>query len=188
VEPTEFNTILDPSRDGLILHLRFGESKYPNLEDISSLLYDLVLIHDLGAMLVLSEYRQYHFTQYFTYRNHRRLAPKHKLRTVAISKRSPLWLDLVGSATGIWALIQLVDKVANWKLNKKKLLLEIQKLEYEVALKHVEVLEKTKVLEEQLQRRDAMSMANRLIRRLEQSPMNLEDADVSGTNHGPDES
>jgi len=59
-----------------------------------------------------------------------RMRPEHQLIVKRMSKGSPLSIELLfGSIGGLWLLIQLFEKIYNWKLIRKKLELEIGKLE-----------------------------------------------------------
>jgi hypothetical protein len=165
---------LDADGSSLVMRLEFAEDQFPFLLSVSSLLYDLELAHDLAVLLSYPQYKSFEFSRYFWYRGGRPLSPFHKLRTFAITKNSPLTLEVVVAAVGgIWILIQIFDKVGNWNLNKEKLKLEIEKLHKENALKDVEIFEKQEQLEEKLRQQHAQDARDQLVKRFEESPIRL---------------
>ena len=174
---------LDADGKSLVVRFEFEEDQYPFLLSVSSLLYDFELAHDLSVLLSYPQYSRYEFSQYFWYRNGRPLSPFHKLRTFSISKNSPLTLEVVvGAVGGIWVLIQMFEKVANWRLNREKTRLEIEKLRKENVLKDVEIFEKQEQLQARLEQRQAAHVHDQLLKRLEASPIKL----VSITVRRPD--
>lgn len=164
--------------DSTILRLRFAEGQSPFLEDVSRLLYDLTLANDLAVILSYRDYSDYRFTRFFWFRGQRRVFRHHRLRAVTISKRSPLVLEVAAVVGAVWALIQIVEKVQNWKLNKQKLKLEFEKLQGESALKQLEMLEKAGSLEEQVRRRHADYELDHLLLSLEKLPFHLVDVEI----------
>lgn len=154
------------------VQFQFVEDKYPLLLDISSLMYDLVLAHDFGVIITEEEYSDYKFNQYFWYRQGRPIKPYHKIRASRIVKESPLVLEvIVASIGGLWVLLQIIEKVQNWPLNREKLKLEVEKLRAEKQLRH----EEPKMLAE---RRKALREELNLIKRLNESPLMLEDVEI----------
>jgi len=155
-----------------ILQLQFVEDKYPLLLDVSSLMYDLVLAHDFGVILTEEEYSDYKFSQYFWYRQGRPIKPYHKIRTSRMIKESPLVLEVViTSIGGIWVLLQIIEKVQNWPLNRQKLKLEVEKLREEKQLRYEN-------LELVAERRGAVRQELNLIKHLNESPLMLEDIEI----------
>ena len=155
------------------IQLRFVEDKYPLLLDISSLMYDLVLAHDFGVILTEEEYSDYKFGQYFWYRQGRPIKPYHRIRASRIIKVSPLILEvIVPSIGGGWVLLQIIEKIQNWSLNREKLKLEIEKLREEKQLRRKE-------LEMLAERREAVQQRSNLIKRLNESPLVLEDVKIN---------
>jgi len=62
-----------------------------------------------------------------------------------ITKRSPLALVLaIAAATpavvgAVWGVVQIVEKVSNWRLNRRKLIAEVKKLEANAEAKHAQL-------------------------------------------------
>lgn len=126
-----------------ILAFEFNHEEFVPVLSVSSLLYDLVLAHDLSVLLAYPQYRDYEFTGHFWRRNGRPIERHHRLRTLTIATQSPLSLVAVVAAVGgLWTLIQLLEKVRNWRLETTKLRLEIEKLKREHVLMDIELLER----------------------------------------------
>ncbi len=160
-----------------LLQLYFGESQTSLLLSLSSLLYDIELAHDLSVLLTYPEYRERPISaRFFFYRDGRRLSRAHRVRLSRISQQSPLFLELVvGGAAALWALLQIVDKVSNWKLNRQKLHLEIDNLNLEKAIRQRQLREE---YEEKLEQRHARGIEQRLVERLNSSEFRLVDIAV----------
>jgi len=175
--------------ENLKIRLTFTDERKPYLLDISSLFYDFELLHDFLLIIYAKEYNYYKFNQYFWYRKGRPIDIEHRIKTAKILKESPLTIELilsiiVGTSGAFWALIQAIEKISNWILNKKKLRLEIEKLEKEKRIKFYEE-EKARIeFEQKLLERDAWSIFNSLIRRIEANTLKLEDIEILREN-GP---
>ena len=173
-----------PKREAraVIARFEFEEERYPLFLSVSSLFTDLLLTHDLAVLLSYPEYADYTFGSPFWTRRGRPIEPEHQLRTVTILKQSPLVLEILVSAVGgIWALTQICDKVANWKLNRRKLELEVGKLVQESAIRETELQQKQMALEESLARRDAIRIYEVLVARLNASEFKLTNLDLLST-------
>ena len=114
-----------------------GKNKMSMLE-LSSFLYDFNLLHDCLALTTLPDYKDYYFAQYCWYRKGRPLHKEHQLYVNKINHNSPLELEVIipiaAAALGMpWVILQAIEKIQNWKLNREKLQLEInnQQLEKE---------------------------------------------------------
>jgi hypothetical protein len=161
------------------MKLVFEDTKRPHLLDITSLLYDFELSHDFSLLLTAEEYSDYRFSRYFWFRKGRRLRSNHMLRAVRIEKLSPLTIELLIASVAvtsgaIWTLAQLIEKVANWRLNRRKLRLEIQKLERDEE-RYREYSNKLKAKAEE---RGAAWILGSLIGRFEENPLNLVDIEI----------
>jgi hypothetical protein len=135
-------------------------------------MYNIVLAHDFGVILTEEEYSDYKFSRYFWYRQGRPIKPYHRIRTSRIIKESPLVLEVViASIGGIWVLLRIIEKIQNWSLNRQKLSLEVEKLREETQLRYenLELLAK---------RREARRQELNLIKRLNESPLMLEDIEI----------
>ncbi len=162
-----------------LLRFTFKEPTQLFLLDVTSLLYDLELMHDFSVLLSFKEYSDFQFSRFFWYRSGRPLGLEHRLRAFRIVKESPLTLEvIVGAIGGLWILIQMFEKIGNWRLNRKKMRLEVKKLRYEANIKEMEEKSAHLELETALQRREASEMLFQLIKRLESNPMQMVDMDI----------
>jgi len=162
------------------IRLVFNEEKRPYLLDISSLLYDFELLHDFSLLLCAEDYSDYRFSRFFWYRKGRPLKANHKLRATRIIKESPLTVELIVSGVillsgAFWALVQAIEKISNWKLDKEKKRLEIEKLKRELSKANLDI-EKARIeLDQKVLERETFSILRSLIRRLESNPISLVD-------------
>lgn len=161
------------------MKLVFEDIEKPRLLDITSLLYDFELTHDLSLLLTAEEYSDYRFSRYFWFRNGRPLKSNHRLRAVRIEKLSPLTVELLVASVAVtsgalWTFAQIIEKVTNWKLNRQKLRLEVQKLEREER----RYQESSNNLREKVEERGAAWILGSLIGRLEDNPLNLVDIEI----------
>lgn len=159
------------------LRLVFNEEDRPFLLDISSLFYDFELLHDFSLILCAEEYQTYRFSRNFWFRHGRPIKADHKLRVVRIVKESPLTIELAiaGFAAGsgaLWILIQAIEKIQNWKLNREKVKLEVEKLRMEKDKLRLE-------LEQMAEEREASYILKPLVRRLESIPIKLADLKIT---------
>lgn len=155
------------------LRLIFAEEERPFLLDISSLLYDFELLHDLSLMLCAEEYIDYKFSRRFWYRNGRPIRRDHRLRAAKIVKESPLTIELIlaGITVGsgaLWVLLQAIEKIQNWGLNRERLRLQVEKLRMENEKLRLE-------LEPKVHQREAQYILDSLTTRLDSIPMKLTD-------------
>ncbi len=166
------------SNQSLIMRLHFDEARYPQLMTITSTMYDLELAHDLSVILAYPEYQDRKFDPYFWYRNGRRINENHRLRAGTIIRESPLLLELIVTAVGAaWVLVQILDRVSNWHLNREKVRVEIDNMRKDGQLKDLEILERTRKQLPFSDRPGAQEMMDRLIRRFEHNDIDLLDID-----------
>ncbi len=165
------------------IRLSFEEERKPYLLDVSSLLYDFELLHDLSLLLFEKNYYDFKFSQYFWYRGGRPLKDEHRLRASKIIKESPLTVELLLSSVAvfsgaIWVIVQAIEKISNWKLNRIKLNLEIEKLEYENNIRFYNEQKAKADMEKKLRERECMEIFYSLIKRLESNSIKLIDIDL----------
>lgn len=91
------------------------------LDNLSSFLYDLVLLHDRLLLSLSDEYDyRYHSLFYFYRRRGRRIKKSDKLLVKLITKESPFMiLVVIGAAASVvglsWTLIKILEKLRDWK-------------------------------------------------------------------------
>jgi hypothetical protein len=167
--------------EGFVLSLQFSDEEFPLLQDVSTLLYDLTLTHDFGALLTSYERPYYSFGTTFWYRNGRPVPRAEKIRAARVVKESPLLLEVVIPSLGaLWILLQILEKVADRPLVREKLEREVTKLRREdashrqtVSDMHVEFLRR---LENDPA---ALRIAEQLEQRLRRNPIKLVAADIT---------
>src|SRR5437867_12627888 len=81
----------------LLVRLEFVEGPSLPLLELSSLLYDMELVHDLGILITESRYADYHITPSFWQRSGRPLADSDRLRVRTDILASPLILELLAA-------------------------------------------------------------------------------------------
>jgi len=164
-----------------LVTLQFREDEEPFLLDVSSLIYDFELAYDFSVILAEEEYSKYDFNRFFWYRTGRPLKNHHRARAARIVKESPLLLEVIlPSLTAIWVLIQIIEKISNWEINRKKVKMEVRKLQREEDMHKQQMIEKySDQLEPLLERRHANDTHNKLVDRLSKSPISLSKMDIS---------
>ena len=120
------------------LQLYGEDSAEPTLLDVSSFLYDFNLGYELARLATDPQYEGFGFSHFALYRKGRPLKSEDRLRVVKLSHQSPIELSTIisGATMGvaaIWGVVQIVEKVSNWRLNREKLKEEINKLRRENA-------------------------------------------------------
>jgi hypothetical protein len=195
-------TLVRPGDVGL--QLLFDEPTDITLLELSSTFYDFGLLYDWSVLVTIPEYSGYRFGQGFWYRNGRPIFPEHRLYVRSIRQESPiaalLLIPAVAAGAGIpWALLQSIEKIQNWKLNRRKLEAEVEELEARreerlaAAARAVEELEQATArseiaqldlaakhhveIEERAGEDDAERIERRVIARLEADPLTVADAD-----------
>lgn len=164
------------------MKLIFEGEKNPYLLDISSLFYDFVLLHDFSLLLYANEYDNYRFSRHFWYRKGRPLKKEHKLRAFKIIKESPLTVEMIlclVSPGAIWAIVQAIGKIRNWKLDKEKLKLEVEKLRHEKNIQYYDEQILKIEMENKLQEKECLTILNSILKRLEANPIKLKDMDLT---------
>jgi hypothetical protein len=120
----------------ITLQLLFPDEKSIAALDLSSLIFDLNKIYVLalsfpeGEYGSIREFRDYERSSY-------RLSQDSRLDVGRIRFESPGIIDLTtvaaGGASAIWFLVQTLEKLRSWPLNREKLRLEVLKLEREIG-------------------------------------------------------
>ncbi len=118
--------------------LKVETGNYFSALELSSVVYDIGLLHDLTVLSVREEYRKYRLTRFFWYRKGRPVKPEHQLIVRSVSAASPITLDLaipaaVGVATVFWLFVQSLAKISSWKDESRIRTLDIQLKEIRVA-------------------------------------------------------
>ncbi len=156
--------------------LRFKEQELPFLQDISSLLYDIELLHDLFLLTNLDEYENYAFSQYFWYRHGRPISKNHKIRTARIIQGSPLTLEMIwGGVEAVLFLLMSINLLRNWRLDNEIKKRKLEKLGIEIEKEKLEV----ELLRSRLDEREASNFYQSILNRLDSSPFILEGIEIT---------
>lgn len=160
-----------------------GDEAKVTIETLSSFLYDLSLLNDCLALALIDEYSNYNFSHFFYYRKGRPLKKEHKLYLNKINHNSPLRLEVIvplaASAAGIpWLILQSVQKIRNWKLERRKLEIEVQKAELDLNEKKVKLVNEQLDIEEKLLKREALQTYNNILKRIENHPFFAVDVEI----------
>jgi hypothetical protein len=158
--------------------------------DVGLFLYDFDSLYELARLGLDPSYEEFSFSRFALYRGHRRLKPQDKMQVQALTLGSPLeiataitvYAGAIGAITGvIWVLVQAVETIYNFRLNRQKLELEVQKLRQELAA-HGEVpvlpadeeVPSTSQVREALEEREAWEYLEKVKNRLARSPIVLD--------------
>lgn len=153
------------------------------LSDLSSLLYDVDLLNDCVALASIEEYHDFTFSSNFFYRNARPIKVDHKLHLDTISRNSPIIIELIvplaAAVLGVpWLLLQAFEKIRNWRLNREKLELEVQKLKLDTQLLNIENLERILNLNDRLNQRNANNVFEGLNKRFDKGNLIATDLEI----------
>lgn len=149
-------------------NIELNSKRLVTIQELSTLLHNIEMLHECISLSAISDYENYRFTRFFWYRNSRKLKEEHQLYLNKINHNSPLGLEVIIPLTagvlGIpWLLLQAVEKIQNWKLNREKLQLEVKKL-------RGEQLQRDAQLDRILMEKNAWETFNRILQKIEASP------------------
>lgn len=116
--------------------LSFEEEKPIAALDLSALIFDLNRLYVLALRLPDESYGS--VRQFRNYgRNSYRLSKDLRLDVARIRFESPGLIEFATALTegvsAIWIMVQVIEKLSLWSLNKQKLQLEVQKLQIEAG-------------------------------------------------------
>lgn len=135
---------IDYEKSPFWVRITAKEESSLELGNLSAFLYDLVILHDRLIMLLSEEYAYKNYLSFYFYRRSGRPIKKpDRLQVMRISKESPLSVDLLIPAAiavpGLsWTLIQILEKIADWKNDRAIKQLGKRSLELDVARKEIE--------------------------------------------------
>jgi hypothetical protein len=130
--PREFS----PDQAHFRIQIVGTEETFPLVLDVSSFLYDLNLLYEIARLATDPNYDEFKFSRFVYYRGGRPLQEGDRLRVQSLRQESPLALVVVLAAVpvaigAVWGVVQIVDKIGNASLNRRKLRAEVEKLERE---------------------------------------------------------
>jgi hypothetical protein len=130
------NSHFDPGEPYFQIRLLGAEEAFPTMLDVSNFLSDFNLLYEITRLATDYNYKAFRFSNFVFHRRGRPLDDRDRLHVQALTLESPLLLitalTAVGGAIGsIWGIVQIVEKILNMPLNRRKLRAEVEKLERE---------------------------------------------------------
>jgi hypothetical protein len=118
------------------IRLTGSEESFPSLLEVSSFLYDFNLLYEISRLATDPTYRDFRFSRFVFYRRGRPLEERDRLYLQSLSLGSPIVIvgvvtAMVTGIGGVWGIVQIVEKITNAPLNRRKLKAEVEKLERE---------------------------------------------------------
>jgi hypothetical protein len=116
-----------------------GEESGPaSLRSVSALLTDLNLAYEISLLATNPVYENFKFNNFVWSRNRRPVRREDLLRVAVLSMQSPLdllaWVPMFGAVGGgLWGLMQVAEKVRDWKVNGQIRRLERDRLARELG-------------------------------------------------------
>ena len=118
---------------------------------------------------------------YFFAEGWQRIRAEDRLQVVSVAHNSPLLflalVPLVVAGTGgVWAVTQTVDKIATFKLNRRKLKADVEKAEADARKAKAEA---DAAYDDLLKRRQAEATAEQLANQMQNAPMKLVEGEIT---------
>lgn len=136
---------IDRTKPYARLVIRGDERDQVTIDEIGLFLYDFATLYELIRLAVDPKYDDFKFSRFSLYRNGRPIKPKDDIYIESLKHSSPLELIAqIALPTGLalaaaWTFVQLIDKVYNLPLNRKKLILDTRNSELDVEKKQLEI-------------------------------------------------
>ena len=157
----------------------------PTLLNISSFLYDFNLLYEITRLALDPKYSEFAFADFVWFRQGRPLEDQDRLRVDRIRLESPLELVAAiilagnGAIAAVWGVVQIVEKVSNARLNRRKLEAEVAKLEGgQLASARLPSVDDKQEIRRLLRIREAERFYERTAGRLEASSVRIKTVDV----------
>jgi hypothetical protein len=188
--------------------VRGNEQAFTPLPEVVSFLYDFNLLYEISRLAIDPIYDSFRFTPSVVYRTGRPLEDSDRLHLETIKLGSPIeqttiLAALPVAAATIWVMLQSANLIVNWPLNRRKLRAEVEKIELENAERRSvppqqveppaiheidsipsramsieELLEKPELVERRLERREALTIYQRVGKRLARSTIQLTEVEI----------
>ncbi|HSH61239.1 MAG TPA: hypothetical protein VK988_16680 [Acidimicrobiales bacterium] len=131
---------MPPKRVPRLITVTFEDPDTLFVDDLSSVLFDTVLLHD-AVVLAGPEYN-YNFSQYFYRRNGRPVSASDRLRLERLRHESPLLLETVAlHVAAFWTVARTYEWLRDWSVRRRRVRAEATKAELEVEKTRAELLE-----------------------------------------------
>jgi hypothetical protein len=152
--------------------------------DLVGALWHIELLYDFAVLLAHPAYQDVDLSrpQEFFTAGWLSLADEHRLQVDSVEHHSPLlFLALIpavaAGAGAIWAITQTAEKVANFRLNRRKLRAEVTKAEAEAKL--AQAAADSAEYQQLLDRRRANATADELSIQIQASAMRVTNAELT---------
>jgi hypothetical protein len=170
----------------LQIMLRGKEDDYPPLLDVSAFLYDFNLLYEFARIAIDPNYSNYTFSREYSWnRKNRPLSGSDRLLVDRLQHESPILLIAAVAAVpaavaAVWGIVQTVEKISNWTVNRDILRLQRDKLREEVAKLQVapQQLPDEQSFRLQLEKREAIYFFDRTEQRLRESSIQITEIEV----------
>jgi len=159
----------------------FRDQPYPNLIDVNNVLYYLMLLHDYGLFLSEARHGYDDLSYTFWFPKKRFIEPFYRVKVANIIKTSHLFeITLVIASVGaLWVFLRTIEKVQNWSIDRKKFMIEKEKLVIEEVEKKSTNLHQAKITQGQRESwGGAQSIERLLVKHLADYSLRLIDIDV----------
>ncbi len=168
------------------LRLTGDEASIPTLFELTNFFYDFNLVYEIGRLATDPKYEGKSFSRHALYRNGRPLEDQDRLLVRHLRQESPLALvaEIAGIASlgvgAVWVVVQTIEKISNWRLNREKLKEELKKLrrENEAANAPVVIMEEEQATV-RLRQKHAVRLLDNIDKRLAGSAIKVRDLDIT---------
>lgn len=175
-----------PNEPYFRIRLTGGEESFPSLLEVSSFLYDFNLLYEISRLATDPTYRDFNFSRFVFYRRGRPLEERDRLYLQSLSLGSPIVIVGVVTAVvtgvgGVWGIVQVVEKITNAPLNRRKLKAEVEKLEREnkeAAALSADLVPEEEEFRKVLRIREAEHFYDNVAGRLERSSVRIKELEI----------
>lgn len=139
--------VIDTSTSHFRIAITGSETQIPTLDDIGLFLSDFATMYELHRLNNDPYYEDFEFSRFVLYRNGRPIEPIDKLYVERIRHESPIELvaliaaGVVGVSNVVRALVESVEKIYNFKVNRKLLEQNLRNAELDGEKKQLEIEE-----------------------------------------------
>src|SRR5579884_3009220 len=162
---------------------------YPYLSDVSAFLGDLNQAYEVSRIATDENYSSPTIAGPWTLTE---IQDQDRLQVVTLHEGSPLLLLAIAAATpaavgAIWGLVQIVDKIVNWPINRQILKLQRDKLlnDLRQANLPIQQVEAPEAFRQKLRNREATHIFDELAGRLGAARIRMTDFEISLHNDFP---
>jgi hypothetical protein len=170
--PRELPTFPPPRFVTIVIE---GSEDRPALQEVSNFIYDLNLVYEIARVATDPQYERHKFNRFIWNRNGRRIKETDRLYVTSLRLGSPFLLETIllaaaGAVPAIWGIVQIGERIADWKPNREKVRLEVEKLRREL-----DAPQRSEQLIQTLKERGALEYYERSVERLGESQIKITD-------------